>query len=246
MMGELNSPPRVVVRDFTDALALRSTEELPLLETHVWRRRIDCPRTQIESLRELLTPDEEARARRFHYDKDRNEFIVSRGTLRTLIGSYLSIAPKELSFRYSEYGQPKLEGDRSIEFNVSHSGGMLLLAFSLNRRIGVDVETIRRDFSTLEIAERFFSECERRSLRELPEELRHPAFFRCWTRKEAFIKALGEGLSHPLDQFDVSLAAGAHPILLATRPDSNEASRWAMCDVAVPDGFAAALAIKLR
>jgi 4'-phosphopantetheinyl transferase len=121
----------------------------------------------------------------------------------------------------------------------------MLLAFASDRRIGVDVEKVRRDFSTVEIAERFFSEAERCALRELPREQRHEAFFRCWTRKEAFIKALGEGLSHPLDQFDVSIAPGMPPALLATRPDAREVTRWTLRDVEVPGDYAATLAAEV-
>jgi len=118
----------------------------------------------------------------------------------------------------------------------------VLLAFAEGRQVGIDVEKLRRDFATSEIAERFFSIAEREALRALPQDQRHEAFFRCWTRKEAFIKALGEGLSHPLDQFDVSLAPGGPAVLLATRPDAQEAKRWKLWNIYVPGDYAAALA----
>ena len=108
----------------------------------------------------------------------------------------------------------------------------------------MDVEKIRRDFRTSEIAERFFSTAERDSLRQLPDEQRHEAFFRCWTRKEAFIKALGEGLSHPLDQFDVSLTPDSPAVLLATRPDAQEVKRWKLWNIQVPGDYSAALAFE--
>src|SRR5208283_6416 len=130
----------------------------------------------------------------------------------------------------------------TLDFNVSHTAGLALLAFARGRKIGIDVERIRRDFGTAEIAERFFSKAERAALRELPQEQRHEAFFRCWTRKEAFIKALGEGLSHPLDQFDVSLAPGQPAALLAARPHAEEVTRWSLWDLQVPGDYSAALA----
>jgi 4'-phosphopantetheinyl transferase len=218
---------------------------LPACEIHVWRLAIRSILEPLDALADLLAPDEFERARRFRFDEDRKEFITSRGTLRLLLANYLSAAPAQLSFQYTEYGRPKLAVDSPIDFNVSHSRGMLLFAFASKRRVGIDVERIRRDFSTLEIAERFFSESERKDLRNLPAEQRHEAFFRCWTRKEAFIKALGEGLSHPLDQFDVSLAKSARPILQATRPDPDEVRNWLLWDIEVPEGYAATLAGEL-
>lgn len=199
----------------------------------------------IEGFRSLLSPDELQRAGRFRFDIDRNSYIVSRGTLRSLLGSYLNVPPRQLRFTYSEYGRPSLANETpgsKIDFNVSHSRRVALIAFARGRQIGVDVEYVRRGFGTSEVAERFFSTVERHALRELPHEQRHDAFFRCWTRKEAFIKALGEGLSHPLDQFDVSLAPGSPAVLLATRPDSHEVHRWKLWNIDVPHEYAAALA----
>jgi len=218
-------------------------------EIHVWHRRRDPEEAELERLRTVLSNDELARAARFRFEKDRNEFIVSRGMLRCVLGSYISKSPTDLQFQYSEFGRPMLTAAAnvpSIDFNVSHSGGVILWAFAQNRRIGVDVEELRPDFDTLEIAERFFSTSERQTLRSLPPDRRPEAFFRCWTRKESFIKALGEGLSHPLDQFDVTLATGAPAQLLATRPNASDVKAWAMWDISVPDGYAAALTAELR
>lgn len=218
-------------------------------EIHVWHGTVDRSAEELSELREPLSEDEHARAQRFRFQKDRNNFIVSRGTLRTLLGAYLGKEPQDLRFQYSDFGQPLLAEDdvaERVRFNVSHSGGVVLWAFGQVRRIGVDVEQVRRDFGTLEIAERFFSEAERQMLRQLPADQRHEAFFRCWTRKESFIKALGEGLSHPLNQFDVSLGPGDAPRLLATRPDHNEARRWQMWDLSVPSSYSATLIAELK
>jgi 4'-phosphopantetheinyl transferase len=238
--------PRVLERGFDELISTHLP--LPWDEIHVWQRKLRDNPHDIQTLAEALAPEELARAERFRFPSNRNEFIVSRGTLRWLLGRYMSCPPKELCFTYSQYGRPELSDSRpgeGVDFNISHSGDVVVLAFARARRIGIDIEKIRTDFSTAEIAERFFSPAEREVLRELPVEQRHTAFFTCWTRKEAFIKALGEGLSHPLDQFDVSLTPGQSAALLATRPDSRDASRWSLCNINVPAGYVGALAAQV-
>jgi 4'-phosphopantetheinyl transferase len=245
MMGVPPTKPRIILRDCTSHEDPPPRSPLPAGEVHVWRCATRGSAGFLPELNAVLAQNELQRAARFRFENDRNEFVFSRGFLRRLLAGYLAASPQELVFQYTEFGRPVLDDAGGVEFNVSHSGGVVLLAFALRRRIGIDVERIRRDFSTVEIAEHFFSEEERTALRGLSEGQRHEAFFRCWTRKEAFIKALGEGLSHPLHQFDVALAAEADPIMLATRPDATEASRWELRNVAVTDGFTAALAAEL-
>ena len=218
------------------------------VDIHIWQRQLACERQVIESLRRVLARDELERAERFHFAANRDEYIVARGTLRTLLGEYLACSPEKICFTYSQYGRPHLDSTdhgESIEFNISHSGNIVVLAFTRNRRIGIDIEHLRSDFSTTEIAQRFFSLAEREALRQVPMEQRHEAFFICWTRKEAFIKALGEGLSHPLDQFDVSLVPGLPAALLATRPDATDARRWSLWNLSVPAGYSGALAAEV-
>jgi 4'-phosphopantetheinyl transferase len=236
--------PTIEVREYFLGSRITGTPALGREEIHIWHQNFARGLAEVEALGGLLSPDEMERAQRFRFEANRNEFMVCRGTLRALLGQYVSVPPKELCFEYSEYGRPGLAtgswaGD--LDFNVSHSGGHALLGFARGRKIGLDIEKIRRDFGTSEIAERFFSEAERSALRDLPQEQKHEAFFRCWTRKEAFIKALGEGLSHPLDQFDVSLAPSVPAQLLASRPDTKEAQRWRIWDLQAPTGYAAAL-----
>jgi len=216
-------------------------------EVHVWRQRLDCAPASVEAFKCLLSNEERYRAERFRFQDGRTEYIVSRGTLRVLLAAYQGTAADQLQFAYSEFGRPRLadNGPKTIEFNISHSSGLALLAFARHRRIGIDIEAVRTNFDPTEIAENYFSQSERTTLRDLPPDLRHQAFFRCWTRKEAFIKALGEGLSHPLDAFDVSLAPGETASLIATRPNNLEAAHWMLGDVAVPDGYLAALAFEL-
>jgi len=212
----------------------------------VWTIDLNTHRASVLHFRSLLPAEEIARADKFRFEQGRNEFTITRGVLRILLGAYLGIAPEQVQFSYSGHGKPQLDGElkHSVEFNVSHSDGIAIVSFVCGRRLGVDVEKIRHDFEHQKIAERFFSENEREQLRNIPRsELAH-AFFRCWTRKEAFIKALGEGLSHPLHQFDVELRAGKCPSLLNTRPDSAEALRWSLFDIPVPAGYVAALAME--
>ncbi len=140
--------------------------------------------------------------------------------------------PEEIAFDYNKYGKPTLAqtvGDQSLKFNMSHSGKLALYAFARHRELGIDVEWIKRRLNDAgQIAERFFSAAENNVLHALPESLKQEAFFNCWTRKEAYIKARGMGLSLPLDQFDVTLRPGEPARLLATRDDPRQASRWTM------------------
>jgi 4'-phosphopantetheinyl transferase len=192
---------------------------------------------------ELLSLEERERAARYRIGKPREDFILTRGTLRSLLSRYLGATPQELSFRYSAYGKPFLDRHCDLRFNVSHSGGLALMAFAREREIGIDVEKVDREVDAKKLSERFFSVRERQCLKDLSGEELQSAFFRCWTRKEAYVKARGEGLSLPLHQFDVSLTPGETRALLATRPDPSEACRWTLRDLPADSGYAAALAV---
>jgi 4'-phosphopantetheinyl transferase len=216
-------------------------------EVHVWRATLDQPASQIQNFRQKLAADEQARAQRFYFERDREHFIVARGVLRAIVGGYLKRAPEGLSFCYSSHGKPALSGESAgdaIRFNVSHSHGVALYAVTRGREVGIDVERIRSNLAVAEIAERFFSRREVAMLRALPTEAQREAFFRCWTRKEACLKARGEGLSLPLDQIDVSLAPGKPDAVPGTQPDSSEASRWSLQELAPAPGYVAALAVE--
>ncbi|MBK9945434.1 MAG: 4'-phosphopantetheinyl transferase superfamily protein [Kouleothrix sp.] len=209
-------------------------------EVHVWRVALDWPAPA--SLVQLLAADERQRAERFHFERDRTHFVVGRATLRILLGRYLGRPPEQLQFSYNAYGKPALPG-AGPAFNLAHAHGLALYAFSWGRALGVDLEYIRGDIEAEQIAERFFSPAERAALAQLPVAERRQAFFSCWTRKEAYIKAHGLGLALPLDQFDVSLAPGAPARLLATHTDPADAARWSLCALAPGPGWAAALAV---
>jgi 4'-phosphopantetheinyl transferase len=223
----------------------------PLLTTddiHVWRIALEISDALLARLSETLADDERRRAERFHFEKDRRHFIAGRGALRRLLGRYLSCRPMEVRFVYSNYGKPRLADETSeidLRFNLTHSHGLALLAVTQGRDIGVDIECLRdleRDGEPL--AERFFSPRESAALRSLPAELRREAFFHCWTRKEAYIKANGKGLSLPLDQFDVSLHPGEPAMLLATQHDPDEVRRWSMQSLFPAEGYVGALAVE--
>ncbi|MGB8476810.1 MAG: 4'-phosphopantetheinyl transferase superfamily protein [Candidatus Acidiferrum sp.] len=216
-------------------------------EVHVWRAVLDQSPSQIQTYLHSLAADEQARAERFYFERDREHFIVARGVLRAILSGYLSRAPGCLSFCYGSQGKPALAGESdgdAIRFNVAHSHGVALYAVTRGRQVGIDLERIRFDLAIAEIAERFFSQREVAMLRTLPTGVQRQAFFRCWTRKEAYIKARGEGLSLPLNQFDVSLAPGEPAAVLGTQRDPSEASRWSLKELIPGPDYVAALAVE--
>ena len=219
---------------------------LDLGEIHVWRVSLAQTESCLQSLQQTLSPDERTKADRFRFPKDRSQFIVSRGALRAILSRYLNISSHILRFDYNPYGKPSLivgQGGNTLRFNVSHSRGMALIAITKNRDIGVDLEGINPNFSCLEIAEKFFSPLENSVLLSLPEHLQATAFFTCWTRKEAYIKAVGKGLSIPLNQFDVSLAPGEPAALLNVEENPEEASKWSLIELFPSSDMVAAVAV---
>ncbi len=211
---------------------------------HVWR--IDCARLGALRSRadEVLSEPERRRAARFHFSRDRERYVAGHLALRDILGRTLSLAPARLAFADGPSGKPWLPEAPSLQFNLSEAGGLALVAVTLERAVGVDVEHLRDDASLFDVAERFFSPHEVRCLRAVDPSARIAAFFRIWTRKEAYIKALGEGLGHDLDSFDVSLEAGLGACLLATRPDPDEARRWSLRDLEVGPEHAAAVVVR--
>lgn len=209
---------------------------------HVWRISLDQKDEILERFRRTLVPEELDRAGRFHFEKHRRHFIVARGFLRSVVARYLQTQPESLRFAYGAYGKPALASEHVLRFNLSHSHEVALLAVALDAELGVDVEHIRADFASEDIARRFFSRAEVESFNALPQEEQVAAFFRCWTRKEAYIKAIGKGLSQELDAFDVTLTPGLEPALL--RAEDDDASRWWLSDIEVGEGYAGALMVE--
>jgi 4'-phosphopantetheinyl transferase len=215
-------------------------------DVHLWRVDLEAVANEEAQWSSILSPEEHDRAVRFHFQEHRQYFTATRAILRRVLASYLDCDARDLTFVFSSKNKPSLGGahaNNGLSFNISHSGHIAVLAFTRNRQVGVDVEQVRSDFDTNAIAARFFSTVEQEQLASLPAEQRHDAFFRCWTRKEAYIKATGEGLSLPLRQFDVCIAPGSQDALLATRPEPMEVRRWSLRDVSVRPGYAAALCI---
>jgi 4'-phosphopantetheinyl transferase len=195
-------------------------------EVHVWRANLHCEEAALHRFAATLASDEMARANRFYFQRDRNSHIAARGILRELLGQYLNRSPSELVFDYGSFGKPSLRPDTPepfVQFNVSHSHGLALLAFATGRQLGVDVERIRPDIAAEEIAERYFSPIEVAELNALPPSLRAEGFFLCWTRKEAYVKARGEGLQIPLKSFHVSVTP-SH----LERLHSADSNRWSL------------------
>ncbi len=216
-------------------------------EIHVWRAALNCGAARVHNLLQTLSTDERAKARRFYFQQDREHFIVARGLLRVILGRYLVIDPGQLRICYSPSGKPSLTrecGGEALRFNVSHSHGLALYAIAHGRELGVDLERIRPELADAQLAEHFFSLREVAMLRAVPTSLRQEAFFHCWTRKEAYIKARGEGLACPLGRFDVSLVPGEPAALLSTRDDPPEASRWTLRELFPGPDYVAAIAVE--
>ncbi len=237
---------------------IRPPENLDLTtdRVDVWRVRLSSTTPNEAS----LSAEERRRAARFHFDADRDRYIVAHASLRDILSRYLQCEPRELKFSTNEYGKPSLNRSndfsrgfrqttevvttKDIEFNLSHSSDFALIAVTRGCKVGVDVEQIRADIELENLARRNFSPREVSELTALPPEQRTLGFFHCWTRKEAYIKAQGLGLSLPLDSFDVSLAPNEQVVLRATRPDANESARWSLHSLDVESNYAAALAVE--
>lgn len=209
-------------------------------EVHVVLIRLDGP---IEGELEVLDETERARASRFAFERDRRRYIAAHGSTRRALGAYLQQSPACLRFTVGEHGKPRLAGaSPGVRFNLTHSGDRAMLAVTLDREVGIDLEA-HRQVDTIDLAQRFFSPRERDALEALAPADRLEAFFRCWTRKEAFLKALGAGLALPLDDFDVCLPDGRQVQLLDTRPGApGNGKRWRLLDLRAEPRHAAALA----
>jgi 4'-phosphopantetheinyl transferase len=218
-------------------------------ELHLWCVSLDRPPSPLRSLEETLSQDERERALRFRFSRERRRYAAGRGLLRAVLASYLDVDPGTLTFSYTAYGKPSLTPLREsadLRFNLSRSQDWLLIGVARGRDIGVDVECLRPKSDLLTIARRFFAPAESAVLDSLPDAARTRAFFECWTRKEAFIKAVGEGLSIPLDSFEVAFGPGLEPALLRLRGSRQAADEWSIWGLAPAPGVSAAVAVKAR
>ncbi len=198
-------------------------------EIHVWSLDVHRPPLEVVKARELLAEQECQRADRFRFEKHRRRHIVRTGVLRRLLSAYTGQPPRSIRFSHGPKGKPSLAPGTAmpqIHFNMSHSQELAVYGFTLAGPIGIDVEYLRPMPDAASIAERFFSAREHQELVQLPEGLIREGFFNCWTRKEAYIKATGDGLSKPLDQFDVTLIPGQPARMLLLDGDAQQAARW--------------------
>lgn len=219
--------------------------ELAGREIHVWCVDLDAGAEALSRLHALLCEEEQARARRYVFEKDRRRFVVARAVLRILLGRYLYAPGNEICFGYRSAGKPYLKGARrasGLQFNLSHSNGVALIALCADEEPGVDLELIREMDDLESIVRRFFGPEEIQQWIGLSNELRTRAFFDCWTRKEAYVKALGAGLLMPLDRFQVAFRPGEAPGILVH--GSGEGQQWSIFDVGPSPEYAGALAIR--
>ncbi|MEQ1685708.1 MAG: 4'-phosphopantetheinyl transferase superfamily protein [Burkholderiaceae bacterium] len=243
-----STDPRGPRHGWNDSVPLDSSYWAGLLqhEVHLWLFRLDSPPHPLRSLARLLGEDERRRAARFVFETDRKRFVAGRGMLRTLLGRYIGVAPERVAFEVTAEGKPSVSSvlpEVSIDFNLSHSGGWALLGVTRGRTIGVDIEAHREMPDAEQIARSHFSPAEMLEFMAAPSEERTAAFFACWTRKEAYVKATGLGLSMRLDRFEVSFRAGDLPRLRSIEGSTMVASEWSLWNCDVGDDMAAAVVV---
>jgi 4'-phosphopantetheinyl transferase len=222
-------------------------------EVHVWRASLTgensdkSENSRAYSLQHLLSIEERERAGKFYFERDRRNWVVAHGILRILLAQYLDTDPRTLRFETNAYGKPLLAAPHSganLHFNLSHSGKLALYAFAFGRQVGVDVEYTRSGIDYEELARRYFSRHEYATVQSLPAAQREEAFFLGWSRKEAYIKARGKGVSIPLEQFDVSLTPGEPAKLLGSRENPPAPAQWSLYALAPGTGYVGALAVE--
>lgn len=219
---------------------------------HLWRVSLEQPVSQLRLLAQTLSPDEMLRAEGFYFERDRNRYIAGRGLLRTVLGAYLGVEPRSLNFRYSSTGKPALletPGVGALSFNLSHSRELVLIALTRGREIGVDLEYIRPIREIDRVSERVFPGQDNERFRTLSLRAKHTVFFKCWTRKEAYLKACGAGLIQPWAGLEVSMSP--EEIDLSRQVEdprlpshSSHPSHWSIQTLMVACGYVASLAIE--
>ena len=226
-----------------------SSPDLAVGQVHIWRISLKQPETVCQILSDSLTSDEIARADRFRFDDGRRRFVVGRGILRSILAGYLETKPQEIRFQYGPQGKPSLEKmyeNAGLNFNLAHTRDLVVCACTRQCEIGVDVEHIHPVDEIDRIARRIFSEGDYLAWNHLPDELRLTAFYRCWTQKEALIKALGYGLSQPMSQLSVSMLSDEPASLISLSGDREHASDWSLHSFVPETGTIAAFALKTR
>ncbi len=228
-------------------MAVRAAEHQTAIgAVRVWVTSLDQLADRAGDFRSVLAGDERARADRFYFERDRRRFVVCRGVLRMLLSDELDVDPGRIEFSYGPYGKPSIASPRGrdVKFNVSHSDGLALFAVTAAAEVGIDLERVRPLDDLQQVAESVFSARERAELASLPASDRTEGFFIRWTRKEAFVKARGDGLQHRLDSFDVTLAPGAPASLVRVAGDPGACGRWSLSSFEPRPGFTAAICVE--
>jgi len=216
-------------------------------QVHIWQAELDLQADHIDILWPLLSKSEKSRAARFHFEQDRNRYIAAHGILRQILGRYLNIPAQEMQFKYGDYGKPELDAvhaDNEITFNMSHSSGTALYGFTRNCPIGVDIERIKEVPDMDAVAGQFFSANETDNFNKLAQAKKIRAFYRCWTVKEAFVKAVGQGLHFPMDCIDICIDPDKSVRLIQVGGDAKEASQWWIKELIPGNGIAGAVAAR--
>ena len=217
-------------------------------DIHIWRANLDLPSEQIERFFETLSADEKIRSERFHFERHRNFFIAARGILRAILSRYSELEPDEWRFNYGPRGKPEIAescGVENLEFNVSHSEEIALYGITRASKIGIDIEKVRSLADAEQIAKRFFSPQEFTWLNQLPVSQKEAAFFSLWTCKEAYLKAIGEGLAFGLDQFQISFDSKNSPEIISIQGNQQVAIPWVLQQLNPVLGYVGSVAVKV-
>jgi len=210
-------------------------------EVQIWSMKAIEDNKLLDGFTKLLSEDEILRADKYRFEKDRSVYITAKFLLRSMLGKYVGKNPKEITFEYSKFAKPFYLQNAEVDFNVSHSGNQIIIGFSMEAAIGVDIEKIKKDFDPLGLAKSFFSKQEIKALSKTDESDIFQAFYRCWTRKESFIKAVGEGLSYPLDSFAVSLDDDENAEFLKIENPKDSKEDWQLHSFVPAEGYIAAI-----
>ncbi|MBD3225123.1 MAG: 4'-phosphopantetheinyl transferase superfamily protein [Caldithrix sp.] len=227
----------------TGWLQPRRIPDLGHNDVHIWRMSLDLNKPVLQKIHAFLNEQEKKRADRFRFEKDRQHFIAARGQMKFLLGEYLMCNPDDIHLHFTEYGKPYLE-HRKLYFNISHSHKLALLAIRKNYEVGIDIEWKHRNIEPLKIAGRFFSQVEQDELFSLNPKQQTDGFFKCWSSKEAFIKAVGLGLSMPLRSFDVVLNPEREANLLDVRHSGYAADNWQLFNIDTHNEYASAIVVQ--
>lgn len=214
-------------------------------EIHIFKSSLLRSEAEIGEFRKILSKDEIEIESKFKFDKLKRRYSAGRGTLRNLLSEYLNLKPDEIIFSYGDKGKPFIKESR-IKFNLAHSNELAVYAFALDNEVGIDLEFKKEMPDAFEISERFFSKDEADVLKQLPPDEVSEGFLNCWTRKESFIKNIGEGLSYPLQDFSVTLKPGLEPEMLWIKKNPPEINDWSLINLNVDNNYISALAVKSK